>query len=125
MDYFYVADGFGSNGLIDYYLKGKYKAKDNLTLSLDAHQFVLPNAVTDNDGNNMSKSLGTELDFVLNYGLTKIVNIEAGYSSMFITNTMLSPKVKGTAKINETTAAKTATWAYLMISIKPEFLFKN
>ena len=42
MDYFYVADGFGPNGLINYYLKSKYKAKDNLTLSLDAHYFLLP-----------------------------------------------------------------------------------
>ena len=42
MDYFYVADGFGPNGLINYYLKSKYKAKDNLTLTLDAHYFLLP-----------------------------------------------------------------------------------
>lgn len=125
MDYFYVADGFGSNGLVDYYLKGKYKAKDNLTLTLDGHQFVLPSAVQGSDGSNMSKSLGTEIDFVLNYGLSKVINLEGGYSTMFVTSTMLSPKVKGTTKINDATAAKTATWAYLMISIKPEFLFKN
>jgi hypothetical protein len=125
MDYFYVADGFGSNGLVDYYLKGKFKAKDNLTLSLDAHRFVLPSAVQAGDGSNMSKALGTEIDFTLNYGLSKVINIEGGYSTMFATSTMLSPKVKGTAKINETTAAKTSTWAYLMISIKPEFVFKN
>src|SRR6185369_186868 len=93
IDYFYVADGFGPNGLVDYYLKGKYKAKDNLTLSLDAHQFVLPNAIQDTDGNNMSKALGTEIDFVLNFGLSKIINIEGGYSTMFVTSTMLSPKV--------------------------------
>jgi len=125
MDYFYVADGFGANGLIDYYLKGRFKAKDNLTLSLDAHQFVLPSAVMGLDGNLMAKSLGTELDFVFNYGLSKVINIEGGYSTMFATSTMLSPRVKGTAKINDTTASKTADWAYLMISIKPEFLFKN
>ena len=67
MDYFYVADGFGPNGLINYYLKSKYKAKDNLTLTLDAHYFLLPTAVTDNDGLEMNKALGTELDFVVNY----------------------------------------------------------
>jgi len=125
MDYFYVADGFKSNGLVDYYFKIKYKAKDNLTLSLDSHQFVLPGAVVGGDGKNMSKSLGTELDFVFNYALTKVVNIEGGYSQMYSTSTMLSPKVKGTAKINDKTGAKMSDWAYLMISIKPEFLFKN
>jgi hypothetical protein len=126
MDYFYVADGFKSNGLIDYYFRTKFKAKDNLTIALDLHEFVLPNAVKDSDGvTNMSKQLGQEIDFVVNYGLSKVINIEAGYSAMFSTSTMLSTKVKGTAKVNDNTASKTSDWAYLMISIKPEFLFKN
>jgi hypothetical protein len=41
MDYFYVADGFGSNGLINYYLKSRYKAKDNLSFLLDARSLIL------------------------------------------------------------------------------------
>ena len=127
MDYFYVADGFKSNGLIDYYLKAKYKLKDNLTLTLDGHRFVLPNAImaSDNVTPVKEKALGTEIDFVFNYAMTKIITIEGGYSTMFSTNTMLSTKVKGTAKINQTTGAKTSDWAYLMISIKPDFTFKN
>jgi Alginate export len=120
MDYFYVADGFGANGLMDYYLKGKYKAKDNLILSLDAHRFVLPSAVTNTDGTLMEKALGTELDFVMSYALTKAVNLEGGYSIMFSTSTLASAKVK-----NVKNAAETSTWAYLMVSIKPaEFLVK-
>ena len=58
MDYFYVADGFGPNGLINYYLKAKYKPKDNLTLSLDAHRFALPTAVTNEVGAELDKALG-------------------------------------------------------------------
>ena len=119
MDYFYVADGFGPNGLINYYLKAKYKPKDNLTLSLDAHQFALPNAVTDEVGVELDKALGTEIDFVFNYGLTKVVNIEGGYSSMFSTSTLVSSKVKNVKR-----ADTFSSWAYLMISIKPEFIFK-
>jgi len=119
MDYFYVADGFGSNGLMDYYLKTKYKAKDNLTLSLDAHRFVLPSAVTDETGTQLAKGLGTEIDFVFNYALTKMINMEGGYSSMFSTSTLVSANVK-----NVKNAEKVSTWAYLMISIKPEFIFK-
>jgi Alginate export len=114
MDYFYVADGFGANGLTNYYLKAKYKAKDNLILSLDGHHFQLPSAVTAADGTEMSKSLGTELDLVLNYAVTKAINIEGGYSMMFSTPTMASPKVKNVKR-----AAETSSWAYLMISIKP------
>jgi hypothetical protein len=119
MDYFYVADGFGSNGLMNVYLKSKYKLKDNLTLSLDAHRFALPNAVTDENGETLDKGLGTELDFVFNYAPTKIITIEGGYSAMFSSDTMVSTKVK-----NVKNADTFSNWAYLMISIKPEFIFK-
>ena len=120
MDYFYVADGFGANGLVDYYLKAKYRLKDNFTLSLDGHRFVLPTAVVNNDGATMKKSLGTEIDFVFNYAMTKAVTIEGGYSTMFSTATMASAKVKNVGR-----ASDFSDWAYLMISIKPEFTFKN
>jgi hypothetical protein len=121
MDYFYVADGFGANGLADYYLKAKYKAKDNLSLALDAHQFVLPSAVKANDGRELTKSLGTELDFTFLFNMTKAITFEGGYSAMFSTETMASPKVKNVKR-----AADFSDWAYLMINIKPaEFSFKN
>jgi hypothetical protein len=119
MDYFYVADGFGSNGLVNYYLKSKYKPKDNLTLSLDIHQFALPTAVTNEVGTALDKSLGTEIDFVFSYAMTKVINIEGGYSSMFSTSTLTAPKVK-----NVKNPDSFSSWAYLMISIKPEFVFK-
>jgi hypothetical protein len=121
MDYFYVADGFGSNGLRDYYFKIKYKAKDNLTFSLDTHEFVLPSAVKKDDGTKLSKNLGTEFDFVLVYNLTKAITLEGGYSAMLSTETMSSTKVKNVAN-----AQDYSDWAYLMINIKPaEILVKN
>ncbi len=120
MDYFYVADGFGSNGLVDTYLKAKYKAKDNLTLSLDAHQFALPNAVFDESGFAMKKTLGQELDFVFNYAMTKVITFEGGYCTLLGTSTLASSKVK-----NVKNADTSANWAYLMISIKPEMIIKN
>jgi hypothetical protein len=119
MDYFYVADGFGPNGLVNYYLKSKYKAKDNLTLSLDLHGFALPTAVTNETGVELDKGLGTEIDFVFNYAMTKVINIEGGYSAMFSSDTMTSSKVK-----NVKNPDTSSNWAYLMISIKPEFVFK-
>jgi hypothetical protein len=119
MDYFYVADGFGPSGLINYYFKTKYKPKDNLTLSLDLHRFALPNAVTDETGVELDKALGTEIDFVFNYAMTKVISIEGGYSSMFSTSTLTAAKVKNVKR-----ADTVSSWAYLMISIKPEFIFK-
>ena len=119
MDYFYVADGFGSNGLANYYLKAKYKPKNDLVISLDAHRFALPTAVTNEAGEKLDKSLGTVLELTLNYALTTSINFEAGYSSMFSTSTLTSSKVK-----NIKNADTFSSWAYLMISIKPEFIFK-
>jgi len=120
MDYFYVADGFGANGLIDYYFKTRFKAKENLTFLLDAHRFVLPNAVNDENGKTLDKSLGTEFDFVFTYALTRLINIEGGYSAMLSTSTMASAKVK-----NIPNSASHSSWAYVMLSIKPEFIFNR
>ena len=73
----------------------------------------------DENGIALNKALGTELDFIFNYSLSKIVNIEGGYSTMFSSATMTSPKVK-----NIKNGDTLSTWAYLMISIKPDFLVK-
>lgn len=122
MDYFYVADGFGQNGLIDYYLKARYKAKDNLSFMIDGHRFVLPDPVKASDNATvLEKSLGTEIDLVMNYNLTKAVGFEVGYSTIFTTETMTSPKVKPI----KGKAEDQMNWAYVMINIKPsEFTIK-
>jgi hypothetical protein len=117
MDYFYVADAFGSNGLVDYYLKTRFKVKENLMLTTDIHRFALPETISSETGEQMDRALGTEIDLVMNYGLTKVVNIEGGFSAMFSTSTLVSAKVK-----NASDAEDISTWAYLMFSIKPEFL---
>lgn len=115
MDYFYVADGFGSSGLVDYYVKTKYKARENLLMMADVHRFVLPEAVPAESGGQMDKALGTEVDLTAIYGMTKSISIEAGFSTMFSTGTMASSRVK-----NVSDADDISTWAYLMIAIKPD-----
>jgi hypothetical protein len=115
MDYYYAANSFGKNGLVDYYLKSKYKASDKFILSLDAHQFNSAESVP----NYSSKNLGQEIDLVGNYTLTKQIGFEAGYSHYFVTSLLTSPSVKNVAN-----AKSSANWAYLMINIKPDFLFK-
>jgi hypothetical protein len=71
-------------------------------------------------GRVYGKNLGTEFDFVATYSLTKAVSLEGGYSAMFASETLASAKVK-----NVNRAATHSDWAYLMISIRPEFTFKN
>lgn len=120
MDYFYVADPFGPSGLVNYYVKSRFKPKPNLLMTADLHWFALPTAVAGSDGIAMSKNLGTEVDLVLTYALTKIISIEGGYAMMFSTETMASPKVK-----NVKNAQDVNTWAYVMISLKPDFTSKT
>jgi hypothetical protein len=122
MDYFYVADAFGSaNGLLNYYWKMKFKPKDNLTLALDVHKFSLPHKITNTDGQSIERNLGTEIDFVVTYNMTKAVSLEGGYCVMRSTDTMLSAKVK-----NAPSADRLSTWGYFMINIRPaELIVKS
>lgn len=119
MDYFYVASGFGRQGLNNYYFKMKYNAKDNLTLLMDIHGFAAANKVSDGAAGTRDPYLGTEVDFLVRYKLTKMVNFELGYCVMEATNTMASAQVK-----NITNPETTAHFAYLMINITPNFLAK-
>lgn len=130
MDYFYVASPFCKNGLMNYFFKVKYNAKDNLSFAVDIHGFQsankVSNGIKDANGNLGTRTpyLGTEIDLVVRYGLTKTVNIEAGYSYMQATNTMASPQVKnfdtktGTPELSN-------HWAYVMLNITPNFLNKK
>lgn len=120
MDYFYTATGFGNNGLLDYFFKVKYKAKDNLTLLMDVHGFQSANKVSNGAGGERDPYLGTEIDFQVQYKLTNTIGFEAGYSIMKATNTMASPQVKGVAN-----PELTAHWAYVMLNITPNFMAKK
>lgn len=120
MDYFYAASGFGTAGLTDYYIRAKWKLNSKHLITADAHQFnsaALPDNPVKPDNN--SKSLGQELDFVYNYNITTGVTLETGYSHFFSTGLLTSPAVK-----NVSNARSGSDWAYIMINIKPELLFK-
>jgi hypothetical protein len=120
MDYFYAPSGFGAQGLLNYFLKAKYNLKDNLTLFADLHGFESANSLSNGAGGKQTSYLGTELDLKMSYNMTKMINIEAGYSVMQATNSMASAQVK-----NVTNANLTPQWAYVMVNIKPNFLNKK
>jgi hypothetical protein len=113
MDYFYVASGFGQQGLFNYFVKAKYNASDKLGLFLDVHGFE--SAAELNGG--LDSYLGTEIDLRANYKFTKLINLEFGYSVMAAKNTMASAAVK-----NVINPKLTAQWAYVMLNVTPNFL---
>ncbi|HXA02288.1 MAG TPA: alginate export family protein [Cytophagaceae bacterium] len=143
MDYFYVADPYGykgnnnkSPGLLNFYWKSKYKLRDNMIATLDLHEFYAGNTVADesNTAQNLNRRLGTEIDFVLTYNMTKSIGIEAGYGLMLATQSMdklkrTGAQTFGTKAIGATADIPTFTdkknignWAYLMITIRPDLL---
>ncbi|MBS1564126.1 MAG: alginate export family protein, partial [Bacteroidetes bacterium] len=68
MDYYYAASGFGKGGLIDAYLKLKYKTGEKFLLGADLHQFnSASKVILPADPNNTKKSFGQELDIVGTY----------------------------------------------------------
>ena len=120
MDYFYAANGFGKQGLLNYFFKAKYNMRDNLTLQLDVHGFQSANKLSNGIGGELDSYLGTEVDMLVKYNLTKMINIEAGYSIMKATNSMASAAVK-----NVTNPDLSPQFAYVMFNIKPNFLAKK
>lgn len=120
MDYFYVATGSPTGGLSNPFFKIKYAGRSKrFSAGLDYHYFSLAKDQKDINGNAIDKYLGSELDLVTTYSLNKITAIEWGFSVMAATKSM--EYAKG---ITPNTAELTGTWSYLMISVKPEFLFK-
>jgi hypothetical protein len=149
MDYFYAADGYGayapnskglgassssliSPGLVDAFLKIRYKLVEKINLSLDIHEFWAQNTVANRstkDSNDvLKKNLGTELDFQVNWNLTPAISFEGGYSAMFGTNTLNA--LKNTGATGSASQANTNTlpkrnvghWAYVMINIRPDLM---
>ncbi len=154
MDYFYVADGYGayapnskglgnssssliSPGLVNAFVKFKYKLIEKVNLSLDIHEFWAQNTVanrttnaaTNADSNDVLKrNLGTEIDFLVNWNLAPAISFEGGYSAMFGTNTLNSLKHTGAtgspSQANTTTLPKrnVGHWAYVMVNIRPDLM---
>ena len=86
---------------------------------MDYHYFRLAENQKDQGGKAVDKYLGSEFDLVTNYALNKLTAIECGFSLMAASNSMEYAKgiAPGSANL-------TGTWSYVMINIKPEFLFK-
>jgi hypothetical protein len=122
MDYWYVGTGSPVAGLSNPYARFKYAVSPKFTATLDVHQFALANDFAnmpaDATGKTMlSKNMGYETDLILNYTMSKSVVFELGYCMMLGNESLEVIKRSTIGKANQT-----ATWAYLMITFKPELL---
>ncbi len=111
MDYFYVGNHANNVGLTDIYLTIGY-VKDKFSVKLIPHYFSSAAKIVDANGNEMDNYLGTEIDFVLGYKLTKSINLNAGYSQMLATESMEVVKGGGDSGLHN-------SWAWVMVTFKP------
>ena len=120
MDYFYGGTHYGSVGLNDFYVSLKYKM-EKVTATIATHLFSANASVLDDGAFNsqglieeMNPNLGTEIDFVMAFNLTKGAPVKIGYGHLFPTATMEALK-GGDYTI-------TQNWAWVMITLKPTFI---
>lgn len=124
MDYFYVGTGSPAGGLQNFYMKAKFTG-NALSAGVDYHYFALHKDMKKADGTVISKGLGSEVDFLLNYNLNKFTNIELGYSMMKATSSMPFAKAQATTDAVADTYRRTGQWFYAMINIRPDFFYSK
>lgn len=113
MDYYYVANGFGRNGLANAYLKSKWAIGKQFNLMADVHHFRLSNELKDVNGDKLDAGLGYELDLHFMALAGKHLQLEGGYSLYHSTETLISPQVK-----NVPNARALNQWAWFMAGVK-------
>jgi len=101
-------------GLIDYYGGVTAKVNSKISGELTGHLFNFAEKYVVK-GKEINKNQGTELDFTLNYNVSKEIAIQAGYSHYF-----LSSAAKDYFKIANVDVHSPG-WAYLMLTVKPNF----
>ncbi|MDG1309890.1 MAG: alginate export family protein [Flavobacteriaceae bacterium] len=109
MDYFYVGNHANSVGLRDLNMTLGY-SKNKFSAKLIPHLFSAAADVFDG-ATKMDARLGTEIDFTIGYKIAKDINLNAGFSKMFATETM--EVLKGGDKDENN------SWAWVMITFKP------
>ena len=115
MDYFYVGNHGGNVGLVDVNIVTSY-SKNKFFAKAIPHFFSAAADVY-NGPTKMDDYLGFELDLTAGYKFTKSIVFEAGFSSMFATESM--EVVKGGGDSNEGNY-----WGWAQVTFKPN-LFKS
>lgn len=111
MDYFYVGNHANSIGLVDVHIGANFKISEKSGLLVKVLNFSGEKALPSGE-----KSLGTELDLVYTHKFKGFL-IKGGYSQMFASDGMY--ELKG---LDESLAADTQNWAWVMLVLKPKIL---
>ncbi|MBN2275403.1 MAG: alginate export family protein [Bacteroidales bacterium] len=120
MDYFTSMPNHTKGaGLIDFYLRMNTYLPRKISLETTLHYFMLSNKLPDPAYSTLQaadKYLGTEIDLLFKWQVTKDINLTAGYCTMFGSKTL--EILKGGAH------EKYADWAFIMLTFKPVLFSK-
>lgn len=112
MDFFYVGGRhINSVGLHDYFMRIRYDFSTYFFISLNSHRFAASKGVFEN-GQQLSKGLGTELDLTLGYVLNDVVSLQVGYSQMWDEATL--KVLQGVSN-----PASFQNWSYAALLVRP------
>lgn len=120
MDFFYVGNNHGQEGrtagLLNFYLKTKFKLGERSALIAHVHHFQSPTEVQTGEatGDALSSGLAQEIDLVYNLNLSPVVNFKLGYSHLLSTESLEA--LKGGAEQQGTNQ-----WAWAMLTFQPTF----
>lgn len=114
MDYFYAnlfVNGYAP-GLMDSRIGGRFRASDKVDMELNYHYFTTAVKLPD-----LKKSLGSEVDYQINWSVMKDVKLSAGYSFMRGTKTMDAVKGGNHKSWQD--------WGWVSLNINPRVFFTN
>jgi hypothetical protein len=115
MDYFTKPADTRNTGLWDAFLKLGYKVGERLNLAGDLHYFAISGKFPDKvNGGSLDPFLAWEADLTVRWAFYKDIELQAGYSALFGSQTLRT--------IAGGDPAHYAHWAYLMLTYKPVFL---
>ena len=112
MDYFYAstfANGYAP-GLMDTRIGGRFRASSKVDMELNYHYFTTAVKLPE-----LKKSLGSEVDYQINWSIMKDVKLSAGYSFMLGTKTMDAVKTGNHKSWQD--------WGWVSLNINPKVLF--
>lgn len=113
MDYFITfPTDTRQQGFTDLYLRFGVNPVTNVTTTVDVHSFGLANELNLGSA-TVKKHLGVEVDFLVDYKPSKIINLQFGYSMMFANSNMELLKGGSSSNYNG--------WAFLMLKVSPTF----
>ena len=112
MDYFYASTfANGAPGLSDTQVGVAYKVTNPLKLALNYHYFA-----TGVKLEGLNRTLGSEIDFQLDWKIQKDISISAGYSTMFGSSTMDYVKGGNHKSYQD--------WGWISLNVNPQMFFK-